>query len=33
MHKDGITGCQTVFDVAPRYLIPVSNEHLRKEML
>ncbi|MBQ5708106.1 MAG: diaminopimelate dehydrogenase, partial [Peptococcaceae bacterium] len=23
MHKDGITGCQTVFDVAPRYLIPV----------
>ena len=33
MHKDGITGCQTVFDVAPRYLIPVSNEQLRKEML
>ena len=33
MHKAGITGCQTVFDVAPRYLIPVSNEQLRKEML
>ena len=33
MRKDGITGCQTVFDVAPRYLIPVSNEQLRKEML
>jgi diaminopimelate dehydrogenase len=33
MHKDGITGCQTVFDVAPRYLIPVSSEQLRKEML
>ena len=33
MHKDGITGCQTVFDVAPRYLIPMSNEQLRKEML
>ena len=33
MHIDGITGCQTVFDVAPRYLIPVSNEQLRKEML
>ena len=33
MHKDGITGCQTVFDVAPRYLIPVSNEQLRKDML
>ena len=33
MHKDGITGCQTVFDVAPRYLIPVSNEQLRTEML
>jgi len=33
MHKDGITGCKTVFDVAPRYLSPMSNEQLRKEML
>jgi diaminopimelate dehydrogenase len=33
MQKDGITGCQTVFEVAPRYLIPMSNEQLRKEML
>ena len=33
MHKDGITGCKTVFDVAPRYLSPLSDEQLRKEML
>ena len=33
MHKDGITGCKTVFDVAPRYLSPMSDEQLRKEML
>ena len=33
MHKDGITGCKTVFDVAPRYLTPMSDEELRKEML
>ncbi|MBQ2994348.1 MAG: diaminopimelate dehydrogenase, partial [Peptococcaceae bacterium] len=30
MHKDGITGCKTVFDVAPRYLSPMSDEQLRK---
>ena len=33
MHKDGITSCKTVFDVAPRYLSPMSDEQLRKEML
>ncbi|MBQ5707157.1 MAG: diaminopimelate dehydrogenase, partial [Peptococcaceae bacterium] len=33
MHQDGMTGCKTVFDVAPRYLTPMSDEQLRKEML
>lgn len=33
MQQDGITGCKTVFDVAPRYLSPMSDEALRKEML
>ena len=33
MQQNGITGCQTVFDVAPRYLTPMSDEELRKEML
>ena len=33
MHQDGMTGCKTVFDVAPRYLTPMSDEELRKEML
>lgn len=33
MQQDGITGCKTVFDVAPRYLSPMSDETLRKEML
>lgn len=33
MYQDGIVGCKTVFDVAPRYLSPMSDEELRKEML
>jgi len=33
MHQDGMTGCKTVFDVAPRYLSPMSDEQLRKELL
>ena len=33
MQQNGIIGCQTVFDVAPRYLTPMSDEQLRKEML
>ncbi len=33
MYQDGMTGCKTVFDIAPRYLSPMSDEQLRKEML
>ena len=30
---EGETGCKTVFDIAPKYLINKSNEELRKTML
>ncbi len=33
MNQDGLTGCKTAFDVAPRYLSPMDDETLRKEML
>ncbi len=33
MNQDGLTGCKTAFDVAPRYLSPLDDETLRKEML
>ncbi len=33
MNQEGISGCKTVFDVAPAYLSPVSNEELRKNLL
>lgn len=33
MNKEGITGCKTVFDVAPAYLHPSSAEELRKNLL
>ena len=33
MHKDGFVGAKTVFDVAPAYLSPMSNEELRKKLL
>lgn len=33
MYKEGMTGCKTVFDVAPAYLSPKSGEELRKTML
>lgn len=33
MRKDGMTGCKTVFDVAPAYLSPLSGDELRKSML
>ncbi len=33
MNKDGLTGCKTVFDVAPAYLHPGSAEELRKHLL
>lgn len=33
MAKEGMTGCKTVFDVAPSYLSPKSAEELRKQIL
>ena len=33
MRRRGITGCQTVFDLAPADLSPLSAEELRKKML
>ena len=33
MAKDGMKGAMTVFDVAPKYLSPKTNEELRKNLL
>ncbi|MEG0274148.1 diaminopimelate dehydrogenase [Amedibacillus sp. YH-ame10] len=33
MHQEGMSGCKTVFDIAPAYLHPESSEELRKHML
>jgi len=33
MNKEGLSGCKTVFDVAPGYLSPHSAEDLRKRLL
>lgn len=33
MKAEGITGCKTVFDIAPAYLSPLSGEELRARML
>ena len=33
MNKEGMSGCKTVFDVAPAYLSPKSAEELRTHML
>ena len=33
MHQRGITGCKTVFDIAPADLSPLSGEELRAHML
>lgn len=33
MHKEGQTGCKTVFDVAPAYLSPLSEEQQRAHFL
>ena len=33
MKQEGMTGCKTVFDIAPAYLSPCSAEELRKNML
>lgn len=33
LSKEGISGCKTVFDIAPAYLSPLSGEELRSRML
>ena len=33
MHKEGMKGCKTVFDVAPAYLSHMSGEELRSHLL
>lgn len=33
MHARGITGCKTLFDIAPADLSPLSSEELRKKLL
>jgi diaminopimelate dehydrogenase len=33
MKQEGMSGCKTVFDVAPAYLCRQSNEELRAHML
>lgn len=33
LSKEGVSGCKTVFDIAPAYLSPLSGEELRAHML
>ena len=33
MNQEGMTGCKTVFDIAPAYLSPLSGEDLRAHLL
>ena len=33
LHKDGMTGCKTIFDLPPSYLSPLSGEELRATLL
>lgn len=33
MNKEGMSGAMTVFDVAPKYISPLSNEEMRKNLL
>ncbi len=33
LHKEGQTGCRTVFDIAPAYLLPITGEEMRAHML
>jgi len=33
LHKEGVNGCKTVFDIAPAYLSHLSGEELRAHML
>ena len=33
LFNEGVSGCKTVFDIAPAYLSPMSGEELRASML
>ncbi len=33
LHKEGVNGCKTVFDIAPAYLSPLSGDELRAHLL
>ncbi len=33
LHKEGVVGCKTVFDIAPAYLSPLSAEEIRAHLL
>lgn len=33
LNKEGSTGCKTVFDIAPAYLIPLSGDEIRAHLL
>ena len=33
LNKEGVTGCKTVFDIAPAYLSPKTGDELRASML
>src|SRR5690625_272188 len=33
LYEEGVTGAQTIYDIAPRYISPLSNEILRKNYL
>ena len=33
LNKEGVSGCKTVFDIAPKYLINKTEEEIRKTML
>lgn len=33
LHREGVNGCKTVFDIAPAYLSPLSGEEIRAHML
>ncbi len=33
LNKEGVTGCKTVFDIAPAYLSPLSDDELRRHLL
>lgn len=33
LHKEGVSGCKSVFDIAPAYLSPLSGDELRAKLL